>query len=322
MIACDNVAGSRQPWLEIGAALALWASATVVVLATGHADPAISPLLLLAPLVLVPLAGRTPDHLLYTSPVDAAGFMQRLKLLASVALVAAFAVPSGAIAASLATGWVAVTGLHAGAALRRCREQPRWQVPAICSLAAALSLPVGGAWIVFSRGGVSPLGFTEPIVLLTAVHFHYSGFVTATLFALAWPHVAQGGKLRTASAAVIVMAGLCSPPLVAAGFVLSPALKLAAVAAFCVALCGFALLVLTRRQGLAPPRAEALFRVAALSIATSMPLALAYELGEFSAAFTLPVPLMVATHGLLNVIGFSGCGLLAFHLTNSRAREE
>jgi len=48
---------------------------------------------------------------------------------------------------------------------------------------ARIDLAVGGAWLVASRLGMRPMGIQEPIVLLTAVHFHYAGFATATIAA-------------------------------------------------------------------------------------------------------------------------------------------
>ena len=40
-----------------------------------------------------------------------------------------------------------------------------------------LYLPIGAGWLVLYRLGVRPLGFADVIVLLTGVHFHYTGFV-------------------------------------------------------------------------------------------------------------------------------------------------
>ncbi|HEV2195284.1 MAG TPA: YndJ family transporter [Candidatus Acidoferrum sp.] len=43
---------------------------------------------------------------------------------------------------------------------------------------------VGALWLLASRMGLRPVGFHEPIVLLTAVHFHYAGLMAAVLAAL------------------------------------------------------------------------------------------------------------------------------------------
>src|SRR5207248_112668 len=51
--------------------------------------------------------------------------------------------------------------------------------------AALVLLPVGGGWLICSRAGVQPGGFGEPIVSLTAAHFHYAGFGALTLAGLA-----------------------------------------------------------------------------------------------------------------------------------------
>src|ERR1700689_2369591 len=90
-----------------------------------------------------------------------------------------------------------------------------------------LYLPVGCAWLVASRLGLSPMGFQEPIVLLTAVHFHFAGFA-APLLALAAGVAVKKQTLVLQRAFKVLAAGvLGGPGLLAAGFVIGPHFKLA-----------------------------------------------------------------------------------------------
>src|SRR3990170_3929977 len=99
--------------------------------------------------------------------------------LAAAAIVGAlgslsFLLPEGFAAALLASGWVLVpgfliVGFRDGSRLRGVRG---WAE----ALPVAYLL-VGTSWLVLSRFGARPLGFSAEIVELTAVHFHYAGFV-------------------------------------------------------------------------------------------------------------------------------------------------
>jgi hypothetical protein len=57
-------------------------------------------------------------------------------------------------------------------------------VDELCLHAALVYWPVGCLWLVISRAGVNPLGFSDDIVLLTAVHFHYAGFAALTMLGM------------------------------------------------------------------------------------------------------------------------------------------
>jgi len=52
----------------------------------------------------------------------------------------------------------------------------------LASAIGCCDLLIGAAWLLLSRAAIH-LQFREPIVLLTAVHFHYSGFATSHLLA-------------------------------------------------------------------------------------------------------------------------------------------
>ena len=58
--------------------------------------------------------------------------------------------------------------------------------------AGLVYLAVGGGWTVLAWGGLRPLGFAAPIVLLTAVHFHYAGFALPLLTGLAGRNLPRG----------------------------------------------------------------------------------------------------------------------------------
>lgn len=243
----------------------------------------IEKLFLLAPLVAMPLAFALDE--------PASWMLGLLHPAAAAAATASFFQPPGFLAAALATPWAILTGAAVVDGLLSFRG--------VTELGARLLLPVGGGALVASRAGFTPLDFGEPLVLLTAVHFHFTAFLAVRLALLA------GAR----TAAIGILAGT---PLLAVGFVLSPLLKLAAVGLLVAALFGVA-----RAQILALPRlkgrmSKLLLGLSAASIAAGMLVAGTYELGVFTARGWLSIPDVALVHGPLNGLGFTLGGLMAW----------
>jgi hypothetical protein len=188
----------------------------------------------------------------------------------------------------------------------------------ICLAVSLLSLSVGGCWLVLSRAGISPLEFLEPIVLLTAVHFHFAGFATAliageTVAAIRAAEPRHFRAIRFAAAGVLL-----GPALIAAGFVLSPPLKIFAVLWFSLSVWGVAALnlVLQRRQR---GRARAFLIASSASVILGMMLAALWGVEEWCGRAWVDLAKMARTHGVLNGPGFALCGLLGWTLSKPAA---
>jgi len=191
----------------------------------------IEKLLLLGLLVVVPLGlwlVATPDrHGRHALPYRLAVLLQPFG--AGLA-VCSFLFPPGAVAALLASGWLAVTACMACFGFTRFLPRSAARVEEVCIDAGLIYVMVGGGWFVISRLGWQPLGFGPVIVTLTAVHFHYAGFAAPLLAGFAGRVLDDSQRLarrmhRAASTCVIV-----GVPLVAAGITLSRELEFAATA--------------------------------------------------------------------------------------------
>jgi hypothetical protein len=163
---------------------------------------------------------------------------------------------------------------------------------------------VGGIHLVSSRLGHPLAGFPEPIVLLTAIHFHYTAFAAPILASLA-------GRTLGPVAGLGLVGGT---PLLAAGFLFSPKLKAAAVGVLVLCVSGLALAQfaalprLTRRGG------RLLLGLSSISVIAGMILAAIYEHGFYTGRSWLSIPQMAWSHGILNGVGFSLGGLLAWNI--------
>jgi hypothetical protein len=257
-----------------------------------------------------------------------------LQLPAAVLLTASFLLDQGPLAAALAIGWFAVTLLCAVAGgLDLVQRGARLDARA-AMLAAMLFLPVGGGWAVISRSGTRPQDFSHAIVLLTAVHFHYAGFLLPVIAGLVLRSFAaqsqpnepspqpspngRGGLLDRLMLAAII-AGV---PLVGVGISLSPHIEVAAAMLLtigCVLLAGRQLqLALASRSA----TALTLLAISSLTLFSAMGLAAVYAAGEFTGEQVLSIPTMIRTHGAANAIGFATCGLAGWHFVTAGPRPE
>lgn len=230
---------------------------------------------------------------------------RRVWPLAALSTTVSFFLPKGHTAAGLALPWLALNGLIALGGLVRLKESFRGGLPELFMLAAMLFPPIGGINLVSSRLGHPFGGFPEPIVLLTAIHFHYTAFAAPILAGLAARH----GGLAARLGGIGLVGGT---PLLAMGFIFSGHLKIAAVGVLCVGVITLAIAQL----GVALPsrRAKTLLVVSSLAVVAGMVLAAVYEHGFYTGRTWISIPRMAQTHGILNGIGFSLLGLLAWTL--------
>jgi hypothetical protein len=277
-----------------------------------HALGPIELLFLLAPTVIVPLALRLSGGA--DAPTRTSSLALRLQPWAAAAVWASFLMRRGPAAAMLAGTWLLVTLLIAWHGWQRLRRAA-WHMPEIAISAGCLMLPVGGAWLVLSRLGVTVLGFEEPIPLLTAVHFHYAAFATLILVGLAGRGVGEASAYR-----LIAGGAIAGPPLLAAGITASPLLEMIAATTLVCALCGLAVLTLVRIVPRLRGWARMLLSLSALSVLAGMACALAYAVGEFTGASIISLGQMSRIHGPLNALGFVLAGLVGWRLAPRNLR--
>ena len=222
--------------------------------------------------------------------------------------------PIDYLSAGLSLPWLLVTVLVALLGLQRILKRGLAPIEETAIDAGLLYLPVGGGWLVLSSAGITPM-------LLTAVHFHFAGFSAAVIAGLAGRALKRGAALNESlrpfalkayrAAAGIVIIG---PPLVAVGIMGSPIIEVISGIALSVGMLLLALsLVLIALSGheLLP---KLLLCAAALSLTATMALSMTYATGEYLEEELISIATMVATHGVVNVLGFTLCGGLGLVL--------
>jgi hypothetical protein len=273
-------------------------------------------LFLFAPLVAVPLGFALLERI----SVHEIGWAERaaraVQPLAALSLVVGFWRGPGTIAGLMSVPWATVCGAVAFSGLVQLGR--RISLTNFVGSIARIDLGVAGIFLLLSRFGIH-LRFQEPIVLLTAVHFHFSGFATSAI-ALGGLRFAERSTRRRAWI-VVATAVSVLPSGLAAGFVFSPILKVVSAVLFSTAVAALACLLFEESREFHLRTARIFIGLATASVIAGMTLAATYAVGEYLHRDWITIPRMASTHGWINALGFAMPALLGC-LAELRAEAE
>jgi len=306
----SGVRGPFRPPILLGATV--WAALALRSFAPrGHLG-IIEVLFLLGPWVVVPLGA---DLVRGVGTSGTSAVRDTVLFTAALLTTASFWPDNRTVAAWFAASWLLVCAGFLGDGLRRFVVAGTKSFSQFCFAVGEGYLLVGGAWLVASRAGLEVLAFHEPIVLLTAVHFHFAGFASAVLAGLVDEQF-QASKWKTLFRAAL-LAVVCGPAVLGVAFLLGPKVKL--VAALVIAFGQIGLAIGMAHVGLAAKGASGrwLLFVASASVAAGMVLAALWAVGEYPLQAFVNIRQMAEFHGVLNALGFVLCGLLGWRLVNS-----
>ncbi len=174
-----------------------------------------------------------------------------------------------------------------------------------------LFLQVGGFWLMIDQMDIVFMGITAPIRLLTAVHFHFTGFgvpvLLAGLHALFLRNRWERQAYRTMIAAGGVVVGI---PMVAIGFVHSNMVKTTGVVLLSLSMVFAAVLLFQSGRFMKRSYYTWCVRLAAGCVVMGMILAVIFQVTLHLRRPVLSIPLMTVTHGVLNGLGFMIPGLI------------
>jgi hypothetical protein len=308
-------------WSEVSATLggvvwlALWATPR-------ESLGLIERLLLLAVLVFTPLCIRltaTPDRSgRHPLPYRIANILQPF---AAACAVGAFLLPAGRRAAFFTLPWLLLTSLLALHGVIRFLPRGFVRADEVAIDAGLIYSSIGGVWLFLSRLNARPLGFTAVIVLLTAVHFHYSGFAAPILVGMAGRQIAESDPSSWHTFRILAVAVILGTPLLAAGITFSHVLEALASLLLAGSLCAFSFIVIFDvAASLDSTLARVLLRCSGTCCALAMLIACVYATGAASGSRALKIPEMARVHGMLNGLGFVLCGLVAWTIVRPRSR--
>ena len=230
--------------------------------------------------------------------------------LAAAGVAVGFALPPSVGAAALGAPWL--LGAVAWALVTAWRWWTHGRViEAFAAVVVHGWLVIGAAWLAVHLAGLEPVGVSEPIVLLTGVHFHFAGFIAGTL-AIRVRSATTADAPRLSATVLVTVVG--APSLVAFGFFFIDWFQAIGAAVLTVGLWLYSWLVLRHVAPRAQGAARLLLTVSALAVLVPMLLAVQWAAGQSLDVPRLSIPDMVAVHGTTNAIAFSLLGAIGWHL--------
>ncbi len=241
-----------------------------------------------------------------------------LVLFGQLAAAAAFALPPqmlngvAALMYVVFTAWLALRGFA-----RLAEGAYQHDLAGMCKGIGMLYLLIGGLWLIPSRTGMSLISFSEPIVTLTVVHFHYACFAAPVMTGIALHALKDLAPMQARARDASALAVMAGPALIATGFLGLPGLEIAGVTALTLALVTQAALLLNYAaeapQAVRMP-ARLLLAFAALGLFATMGLAWIHGFNRLRGEIWPDIASMLAWHGRFNAFGFVLLGLLAWRL--------
>jgi len=312
----SNAGGWFRPAVFIGAAV--WLAMAAGTWIGWLQLQVIELLFLLAPWIVVPLATSLIPSLDDSQPLTGRQRASKWVIFAAAGLATfSFFMPAGMWAASFAGAWLLVCAVFALRGLRRLWRYRMHSFSQFCFTIGEAYLIVGGTWLVASRMGLQPVGFQEPIVLLTAVHFHFAGFLSAVLAGLSYERLRETRWSKPLG--VALMAVVVGPGLLGLAFLVGPKVKLAAVMLIVIGQFGLATGMVRVALGIANPVGRAMLILSSGCVVAGMALAASWALGEYPLQPFVDLGRMERFHGALNAVGFGVCGLIGW-MNASRGR--
>ena len=273
-------------------------------------------LFLLGPLVVVPLGLELCSRCAHEREMKTLiGIARWIQLPAAFCAAASFWFLRGPASAAVAAVWFCFGAFVGACGLLSLMRGGLKNLKSTCVIVSFLYLPIGCAWLVASRLGLMPIGFQEPIVLLTAVHFHFAGFATPLLVRAAEAGIRNGSIVARRCFKIVATGVLAGPGMLAAGFVIGPRLKLSAALLLACSEIGLALFFLGAIRALRPRVAQVLVAMSSASVLFAMLLAAVWAIGEFPLQPFVHLDEMALFHGTANALGFILCGLLGWTLS-------
>ncbi|MFO6495798.1 MULTISPECIES: YndJ family protein [Bacillus] len=177
-------------------------------------------------------------------------------------------------------------------------------------------LPFGGFWLLAYTLDLEIMDFSPLIILLTAVHFHYSAFLIPIFNGM----LGRTLKKKTRFYAAVSWVIMLSPLLIAVGISFSKTIDVAAVALYLAALYSGGFLVWKAAFKNRATRSLVIF--SSLLLMFTISCSLIYSYGGFRGRPLLTIQEMIWVHGLVNAVFVIIPGLIGWRLEGPESVSE
>ncbi|MGG3642841.1 YndJ family protein [Bacillus gobiensis] len=230
--------------------------------------------------------------------------------------------PFAAVAATLAflfdsvyfaAGWFLYTGLLALYGFQRLAERGFANLEETSIDAGYMYLVLGGFWFTAYVGEFEIMNFGPLILLLTAVHFHYSAFLLPIFNGLLGRRLTSFRRVYTCVTWILLL----SPLVIAAGISFSRQLEFISVFLYTASLYVYGFLVL--KTPFSRRIAKRLVGFSSFILLLTIFFSLIYSFGVLRQQATFTIENMIWIHGLVNAVGVIVPALVGWSLEKPAA---
>ncbi|WP_027963971.1 YndJ family protein [Halalkalibacillus halophilus] len=273
-------------------------------------------LLLFAILVILPLT------LALTETQDRQGrFFKSYKLcvyaypVAAVLALISFIYPPGLVGGMFSLGWLLWTLFVFFYGLSRLLARGFAYLEEVSIDVGLMYMALGGAWFSIFQFGIDVMDFGAQIILLTAIHFHFSALITPIFIGMLGRSSRQSQGSVSIVYRVMAVGVIISPMGIAIGITYSRLIEFMFVVVFVISLGAYAYYTVVKGRKLVDHTlAYLLLLLSSLTIVFTMLLAFYYGLGRLLRAELISIPDMVVVHGIGNAFGFVLLGVVGWLL--------
>lgn len=246
------------------------------------------------------------------SPVRAAQFMEN-GLIQCYPVAAFFAVLALVTeVGGFALIWWMYTVFNALYAILRLWETKIHRIEETSVLFGLIYLAGGGFWFFAYAAHLQIMQFGPLIILLTAVHFHYSAFLIPIFNGLLGRTIRKHRMLYSWITWVILL----SPLLIALGITYSKTLDVIAVSIYMAAIYLHAFLVFT--AAFRTKTGTFLIRLSSAVLMITIAFLMIYSFGVFRQEVTLTINQMIWIHGFVNAFGVILPALIGWRIEDAK----
>ncbi|WP_158633920.1 YndJ family protein [Radiobacillus deserti] len=267
-------------------------------------------LLTVAQLVFVPLV----LHILLETKGEKHPFLVFLFTIASVAVFTLQVTGDTMLDGFLVCLYILYTAVIAFIGIKRFLQRGFVHMEECLIELGMIHLLVGGAWYLAFQLNLN-LGFSPIITWLTAIHFHYAGFLLLVFIGF------LGRIQKVKSYSFIAFTACVAPWVVAIGISFSRFLEVVSVLVYMVAIYGG--IYLACKTPYERKLQKALIPISFLALGVSIVFSLLYAVGNWTGLFHVSLSFMLLFHGGTNGLLFAAIGVLGWYLgaPSSKAKE-
>jgi hypothetical protein len=240
--------------------------------------------------------------------------------------VSSFYFTQGFLSSVLTIPWIFITALLGLSGLVDIIKNKSYHLPfPLLINVSHMMIVIGSGWLFLHRTGLEILHFSDQIILLTAIHFHYAAFITPYIIAKTGKVVLDKRTNHSLLYQLLAVGTIIGIPIIAIGITFNQIIEFFGMLILATTLIVFASFqFFVGNKFMDSAKVKTYLSIACICVLSAMIFSFVYGFGHLTPdnhEYIISVEQMVVTHGILNSIGFGLFGVLGSLMINKASKE-